>query len=390
MRLLCDIEDRVAGGEGEREAARRVEAWLREIGASEVATAVAASRPKRGAVVALHAGLGALACVLPAWIGFPLAVLATWSLRRELRGGPLALSRWLPARDSIVVSARAGSARPRRRIVLCASLDAPPTGRLFATPRLAPLLGRSGSAPISAPAGLAAWLWRGLAAACVATAAAALGADGALLASLRGVLAVALGAAAWLGFDHARAKASPGANANASGVAALLTCGEQLLAQLREDEELWLVAAGAHEVGGCGARAFLDGLGDGAERSLFFHFDRVGGARLHWVRAEVGLERLAHPPRLAELARRVAESGAFGDVRAVDWVGTTGAAVAAARDLHTLALVSLDADDRPRHEATREDVPESLDMATVVRAADFVGAIAAASLRGEADPLAFV
>src|SRR5262245_36399419 len=76
VRMLCEIPSRVAGGEGEREAARRVEAWLGEIGFHEVSSADVTSRPRRGAVVALHAGLGALACVLNAWIGFLLAALA--------------------------------------------------------------------------------------------------------------------------------------------------------------------------------------------------------------------------------------------------------------------------------------------------------------------------
>jgi hypothetical protein len=391
VRLLAEIPERVAGGEGEREAAHRVESWLREIGFTEVDTASVTSRPRRGAVVALHAALAVLGCLLPPLAGFPLVALVALSLQRELRGQPGGLSRWLPAPDSVLVRACAGSARPRRRVVLCASLDAPQTGRLFGSPALAFLLGRSSVAPVSAPAGFAAWLRRLLLAALVVTAAAALGADGWLVGFLRAALVVAFGGVAWLGFDHARAAASPGANANASGVAAMLTCGEQLLAQLGDDDALCLVAAGAHETGGAGMHTFLGGLDEAdARRSLFVAFDRVGGEQLHWVRAEVGLERVVHPARLPELARRVAESSAFGDVRGVDWVGTTVVAPAVARDLHALALVSLDADGRPRHEASAGDLPEALDMANVVRAADFAGAVAAASLRGEGDPLAFV
>ncbi len=391
VRLLAEIEERVAGSAGEREAALRVEAWLRVIGFDEVAPGAVASRPRPGAVLALHCGVAALGCVVGGLPGFALAGLAALSLRREQGAGGLWLSRLLPAPDSTLVSARAGALHPRRRVVLAAPLDAPQAGRLFAWPFAARLLGRSSDTPIHAPAGLAAWLARALGAATLATAASALGAEGALLRWLLLALALMLSLAALAGLEWARASASPGANANASSIAAMLTCGEQLLAQLRDDEELWLVAAGANEPGACGVRGFLDARGQAfAQGALFLHFDRVGGSALRRVRAEVGLHRLVHPPRLAELARRVAESGAFGEVGAVDRVGATGACVAAARDLHALALVSLDEDGRPRHDRQLADLPEALDMSSVVRAADFAAAVVVASLRGESDPLAIV
>ena len=391
VRLLAEIPRRVAGGDGEREAAKRVLGWLHEIGFAQAECEGVASRPRPGAVLALYAGLGALGCLLPGALGFLTVAFVTLALRRELRGAGPMLSRWLPAADSLCVRARAGAERPRRRIVLYASLDAPQAGRIFTLAGAERLLGRSGPAQLAAPAGVHAWLWRGLLAACVATAAAALGADGALVGIARVLLALGLGALAALGYEWSRAEASPGANANASGVAALLTCGEQLLAQLRDDEELWLLLGGAHEPGACGVRAFLDDQETSfANGALFIELQRVGGAQPAWVRAEVGLERLVHPTRLPELARRVAESGAYGEIGAVDWVGTTGAAVAAERGLHALALVSLDAGGRPRGEGRADDEPSRLDMANVVRTADFAAAVAEASLRGESDPLAFV
>lgn len=391
VRLLAELPAREAGGEGEREAARRVEAWLRELGFSEIAPAAVASRPSRGAVVALHAGIAAVGCLLGGLPGFGLAALSAWSFRRErARGAPL-LSRWLPARDAALVSARAGSQRPRRRIVLGAPLDAPRAGRLFASPFARRLLGPRGAAQVAAPAGLDAWLWRALCAAGVATAASALGADGVLVALAQGALALGLALVGAAGLEWALAPASPGANASASGVAAMLTCAEQLLAQLRDDEELWLVAAGAHEPGACGMRAFLEAQGEDFARSaLCVHFERVGAGALQRVRAEVGLERVVHPPRLAELARRVAESGAFGAVGSVDWVGVTGVAAAASRDLSVLALVSLDADGLSRNDHLPADVAGALDPACVVRAADFAAATLEAARRGESDPLAIV
>jgi len=390
VRWLSELPERRAGGDGEREAARRLESWLREQGFTEVAQATAPSRPERGLVIALHAGLAAVGCLLGGPLGFALAALAVVAYRHERTGGVAWLSRWLPAPDCTWVAARAGAARPRRRIVLSAPLDAPRAGRLFASDARRLRLGPAGAARVAAPAGLDAWIARLLFAAAVALAASALGAGGVAVQLVLGALALACGVATAAGLEWARAPASPGA-VSASAVAALLTSGEQLLAQLREDEELWLVGAGGQEPGACGLRAFLDAhAGELARDTLFVHFERCGGSALARVAAEVGLARCAHPPRLAELARRVAESGAYGDIGSVEWIGATGAADVAARGLPLLSLVALDAQGLPGRDHQMADLPESVDTASIVRAADFAAAVVEAARRGEDAPLAIV
>jgi len=391
VRLLSELPARCAGGEGEREAATRVEAWMREIGFAEVAPGLVASRPERGGVVALHAGLAALACAIGGYSGFAVAALSALSLRRErTRAAPL-LSRWLPAPDATQVRARAGSTRPRRRIVLSAPLDAPRAGLLFASPWRRRWLGPAAASRVTAPAGLDAWLLRLLAAAAVVTAASAVGGGSTALWLARVVVALLAAGVALAGLEWARAPACPGACSSASGVAAMLTCAEQLLAQLRDDEELWLVATGAQETGAGGLADSLDTrAGPAARDTLVVHFERLGSDALARVAAEVGLERCVHPPRLVELARRVAESGAFGAIGAVDWIGATGVAALAARGLPVLALVSTDPDGLPRNDHRPIDPPESVDIACVVRAADFAAAVVEASRRGEGDALAII
>jgi hypothetical protein len=391
VRMLAELPERSAGGDGEREAARRLETWLRELGFAEIAQAEAASRPQRGAVVALHAGLATLACLLGGPVAFALAALCALSWRRERGVGATLLSRSLPAQDCAWVAARAGAPRPRRRIVLSAPLDAPRAGRLLAAAARRRRLGPAGAPRVAAPAGLDAWMLRLLAAAALATAASALGATGAALQVALGALALACGVAAAAGLEWAHAPPSPGAAASASAVAAMLTCGEQLFASLRDDEELWLVGAGGQEPGACGMRAFLDAHArDPGRETLFVHFERLGGSALARVAAEVGLEHRDHPPRLAELARRVAESGAFGAVDAVEWVGATGAAEIAARGLPMLVLVSLDPDGLPGLDHQADDSPSRVDTPCVVRAADFAAAVVEAARRGESDPLAII
>jgi hypothetical protein len=392
VRLLAELPGRVAGSALEREAAERVEVWMREIGFEDVTRGAVASRPPPSHVLALHMGVATIGCWIGGVLGLLLTGLALLSFQREQRGGRSGMSSWLGAPDSVNVVARAGAQQPRRRVVLSAHIDATLAGRVFSrrhAERYARVLARRAFAPPAAgpyavPEKL---LW----AAGLVAAASALGAEGWLLGLARlavGAL-LALGVAAML--EWAFAPPTPGANDNASGVAAMLTCGEQLLAQLPSDVELWVVGTGAEEVGCCGMRAFVDAHPEWrADRTCFINFESVGGGALHWVHSEGTLTRISYPPMLTELARRLAQSEGFGEVTPVDLMAATDGCVPAARGLHTLSLVSLEAGGIPRNYHRLEDLPEALDMETVVRSADFAVAVAVAWLRGDAEPLAIV
>ena len=384
----------MAGGEGEREAARRVETWLRELGLAEVEIGCrVASRPRRGGTSSrcTRGSRRSPACS-PAWIGFPLVALVTASRcdARQRCGGSLGLSRWAAPRASRGSSfGRAqGPARPRRRIVLCASLDAPPMGASGSRcPALARLLGRSGA---RADEGRAAGI-RGLALARAARGrlcghrrrGARRGWRG-RLATLRGrALAAGLGGLAWLRIRfRARGCGARGAaNPNASGVAALLTCGEQLLAQLRARTRAagwWRLAA--NEVGGLQAGARLprraSPRGADARRTLFLHFDRVGGCEPP-LGARRRSDSSASSTRRGSPSWRAASQkvAAFGEVCAVDSIRIgTAAALAAGTRSPTRSRWSRSNRTAARsNEARASDLPEALDMAGVVRAADFRG-----------------
>ncbi|MGH0032418.1 MAG: M28 family peptidase [Myxococcota bacterium] len=385
VRLLAEIADRRAGSAGEREAAERTAAWLGEIGFQEVALAPVPGAPGPGLRLALSLSLAALGCLLGGLPGLLLAGAALVSFRREERRGRPGLSRFLPARDSLNVVARAGAQRPRRRVVLSASLDAPQTGRIFGggwVRRLGLRRPEGGGALAACE--------RGLQAAVVVALAGALGAGGGLLAGVQIGVGVGLVLAAGLALQWATAPASPGAN-DAAGVAAMLTCGEQLLAQLRDDAELWLVAGGAGHAGARGLSAFLDAHSDWqSERTVFVHFDRVGGGTLHYLTSEGALERTVYPPRLRELARRLAEGGGFADVTPADFAGHTDGGELARRSLHALSLLALEEDGAPREDHSERDLPDRVEMETVIRAADFAAAVVVSHWRGDSDPLAVV
>lgn len=385
IRLLAAVSDRRAGSAGEREAAERVESWMREVGLEDVGPFEAVAEPEIASSLALHGALAALGCALSGWIGLALVGLALSSFRRDRIAGRPMLSRWLRRPSARSVLGRAGAREPRRRVVLSASLDAPPAGGIFpASAHQSFGIRRLAALP---PARLCE---RGLQAAAWIVAASLLGASGALFSALQWGLTAALGLGVAAALRWRRAATGPCAN-DASGLAALLTCTEQLLPQLCDDAELWVVAGGGGAAGAAGLREILDRHPEwSSDRCVLLHFDRVGGGALHYLRSESAYARSEYPTRLRELARRLAEGGAYREVTPIDFVGETAARLPAARGLHALALLSLDPDGAPRGDRDEADLPESLDMETVVRAADFAAAIVAAGWRGDSDPLAIV
>lgn len=392
VRVLAELSGRRAGSREEREAAARVAAWLREIGIEETSVEPVRGQPRASWLALLHLGLGALACALGGALGVLLASLAAYSLSRGLRSREWPLARWLPAADAINVVGRAGSREPSQRVVLCARLDARQPGWTFSeflagwnAQRVAP---RAGTRSARSPVALAeALLW----AAAALALARWLGASGFLLGAALTSIGVALGVAAWISLRRTRAAHAPGANDNASGVAAMLTAAEQLLALLPRGVELWLVGSGAGGDGCSGMRAFLAAQRDWPRASTYvIGFRCVGGGALHRVEREGPLGDTALHSPLAELARRVSASGMFGSVTPVDWPEDSEAGAAARAGFPALSLIGLEPDGLPRNKRLAADLPASLDMESVVRAADFGVAVARAALRGEAGAIAIL
>jgi hypothetical protein len=138
-------------------------------------------------------------------------------------------------------------------------------------------------------------------------------------------------------------------------------------------------------------RAFVDAHRDWSpDHTLFIQFKCVGGGALHYIRREGPLGDTAYFSQLAELARRVSASGLFGELTPVDWPEDTDGGAAVRGGFQALSLLSLEADGLPRNQRLDSDLPASLDMETVIRAADFGAAVARAALRGEAGPIAIL
>jgi hypothetical protein len=391
IEALTGFPERFAGTASERAAAARVAEWMRELGLREVSLEPVESRPRAGLVLGLHAAAVLLGLLWGGFGGAALALLGALSFRLEMRERRRILSRWLASPPSVNAVGRAGHERARRRVVLSAHVDAAQAGFVF-TPALADFFARraQGDRPRRAPPpGPNALPEALMAAGALLAVAGAMGAQGFWFSLLCVGVGLGLLVSVLAGFQWAGSRGTPGANDNASAVAAMLTCAEQLLARLPGDAELWVVGTGAEEVGCCGMHALLAAHPEWRpEETHFVNFECVGGGALHWVRTEGTLAKSGYPPRLLELARRVAEGGGFGEVTPTDLMAGTDGHVPAQQGFPALSLISLEANGVPRNYHRPEDTAEDIDLALVVRAADFGAAVARAALRGEAGPLA--
>jgi len=389
IRTLTQFKDRFAGTPSERQAAEQVGEWMRTLGMQDVAIRPAPGGPRAGFALALHAAIGALGCFWGGMIGAALALSAAWSFNREVRHGGVFLTRLFHPPESVTVEGRSGAQTPTRRVVLSAHVDTAQAGWIF-SPSLADRFARlnlavrraDGQPPgphtvpealliVGALLALGAWF----------------GAFGFIHGLARASTGVALLVTCGLGLQWALSPGTPGANDNASAVAAMLLCGERLRDLLPPDVELWLVGTGAEEVGGGGIIAFLDRHADWSRDNTFYiNFECVGGGTLHYIASEGMLGKVNYPPLLLELARRVAAGGAFGDITPTDLLAGTDGHVPAERRYPALSLISLEANGVPRHYHRTDDTVEGIDLGTVVRSANFAAAVAEAALSGAAGP----
>lgn len=384
IRTLTESPDRFAGTPVERAVAERVGTWMGGLGARDVGLEPASGAPRAGYVLALHTALALLGMWRGGLFGALLAVVALWSFRSDLRHGRPRLARLLPAPDSVNVVGRLGATAPQRRVVLSAHIDSAQAGLLFSramADRFAALAAgaRRNDSP---PPGPLAFPEALMVAAALLAVTGWMGAHGFLFGLLATVVGLGLAATCAMTLQWALSAPTPGANDNASAVAAMLTCGERLAAELPDDVELWMVGTGAEEVGCCGMHGFVERRTDWPIDSTYYvNFECVGGGALHYIRSEGLLGKAHFPPALNAIATHVAASGEFGEITPTDLLAATDGHVPAARGYPTLSLISLEANGVPRNYHRAEDTVEAIDTAMVVRAADFGAAVAIAALR---------
>lgn len=390
IRALCDLPHRIAGTLYERLAAEEIAKWLQQLGFTEVQVVPARGGPRPGRVLALHAAVGLLGLLWGGLVGLLLSGLACLSFSRENRRQKRLLSRLLPTPDSVNVVARHGSPQAPYRVVLTAHIDTTEAGIVFSRV-LARWFGswnhkrqgvenRLPIPPLALPELL-------LAAAFFVTLMGWTGAHGFVFRLLQAGTGFGLLITTALGLQWAFARPTPGANDNASAVAAMLLASERIREQLGSELELLVAGTGAEECGSGGMWEILDSHPHWDQnRTFFINFECVGGGNLHYVASEGLLGRVHYPARLLEVARAVAALGSFGEVTPVHLLAGTDGKVPVLCGYPTLSLITLDDNGVPRNYHQPEDTPDRIDAEAVVRAADFAVAVAEAAVRGSAAP----
>ncbi len=366
VEALCSIT-RDSAGPGEREAA----AWARErldaLGAREPAVEPFRGRATYSWSFAAHSLAGLAALRVGGLRGAALALGALASLERDASGAwPWRRRRFGAATGANAVARIPARGERRATAVLVAHLDAAKTGlawhprvtqhgagRHLRTRRVEPVMGLQAAA---------------LAAAAVH---AALGARSSPGRRALGVVAGVLNSAAVaLNLDIARSPVVPGANDNATGVAAVLDIARALAADPLDHVEVLVALVGCEETGMGGMHAFVASRRNAlpARSTLVMSLDTVGsGTPL--VAAAEGAVR-THRYREADLS--LADEGAAlaGEPAAQRWRigGWTDPLIALRAGLPAISMLSIGPGYYPHyHHPT--DLPEHVDWDCVAACA---------------------
>jgi peptidase M28-like protein len=327
-RIRADVQSLAAMERGSASEAKPHVAWLRtrlrDAGAHEIRTESFRFQRRwiwrHGAHVA--AGVGAAVAGGPAGAALAAATLASFEL--EVAGRSSWTARFLPAGEGVNVLARIPAAGPAERtVVFIAHHDAARTGLLWRLPKT--------RKPLALPA----------------EAALAAVAAGCLLGSrvLRAAAAVALAALGLLGLDVARSRVVPGANDNATGVAALLALAAAFARDPLERTDVIALFTDCEEVGLGGAAAWL--AAHGAEldtaTTLVVSLDTIGSGEPAVVSRD-GALTATYAREDHDWADRGALLAAVAPPRRADLVAPTDAIAARHAGFRALSVVSVDAD----------------------------------------------
>jgi hypothetical protein len=372
---LCGFEARLAGTDAERRAANHVASELRKGGRRATVEPIHV-HPQWAVARMLHAVAGvAGSLVAPAEpaVGFAIVLVAATSLYLDLSARHYLVRRLFFRRSSQNVVSEGEDSDERPRVVLCANVDAPRTGAAYNRgPQRAFGLLRRGPLPFSAEA-FAFWA---LALLLPVIGARMAGLDEAWLALFQLPQTLTLILAAFLWGEISLSPPSPGANGNASGVAAALRAAAALDADPPENLGVDVALTGGGECGHQGIRSFLRSRRKRRERTrtFFVAFDAVGTGDPRYLRS--GSLALTHPsdPLLVELAAALAEGDeSFGALRAGPASEATVAAAYGHRALTISARRGAELLPVPRNAS--DDVPDRLRGESIEAAAKLGAAL---------------
>ena len=350
---------------GERRSAQWAAQRLREAGAADVALEAFSFQGTYAGAQAAHAAAGLVAARRGGWRGAALAGAALASFEGEVSGRAQWLRRLLPSSEGVNAVARIPAAGERRStLVLLAHHDAARTG-LSWHPRLLRLGAGAARrsrrmAPRAAPVGL------GLALAALP------------FAPARRAAGALLGLALLSYADIASSPTVPGANDNATGVAAALALAAALAAAPLEHVEVRIVIAGCEESGMGGTAAWLARHGDALDPACTFvlGLDTLGsGAPIVCASEATLFEHRYREEDLALVEQAALRAGIDPPER---WrVGAwTDPVLARFAGLPAVSLLSVDEHGGYANWHWPTDTPEHVDWGSVERCLALAGAIA--------------
>lgn len=352
---------------GERESAEWVAGRLRELGAEEVRVLPFRGQSTWAWAFVAHLLAGLIASRIRRRLGRLLGILVAISFELDVSARDQWLRRLLPGGTGHSVEARIPSDGPAERtLVLVAHHDAAHTGLVWGP--LANATNRRRSARTGHAYPVHALPLVGLLAAATGRG------------PLRRFARLLLAASAALAGQAASSPTVPGANDNATGVAAVLELARRLREKPLPGVEVVIVSPGGEEAGSVGMQAWMRGPGRSLDRrsTLVVNLDAIGsGGHLVVTRRE-GLTGWFDRDSV-DLAEQGARIAGIDAPREVTFPNVTDAFVARDAGLRVVSILSYE-DGWIGNLHMPSDVPENVEWATVESAIALSEGIVAAWL----------
>lgn len=376
VEAICAFDGRLAGTDAERRASKELASRLSGP-AREASTESIYVQPQWAVVHLIHCALATIGSVLAAItppVGFALVLVSAASAYGDLTGRRYLLRRipFRRASQNVVSSAR-GGAPGSPRVILVANVDAARTGVAYTG-----LLNRIGDAaarslPVTAsPTRI--WFWS-IALLLPPLGARMAGIDVGWLAALQLPQTLVLIVAAFLLGEIALSPASPGANANASGVAAVLEALRRLDGDRPSALAVDALILGGGETTMEGMRAYLRQHRKALdrERTWFVSLESVGRGDPRYFASQGLAISLPMDPELLGICEALSEADSETPRAEPLRDGRTSAACVA----RTLGFRAIPITCRepgralPEYHHTPADTPANVDPGSIEAAASF-------------------
>jgi hypothetical protein len=375
---LCDLPGRGPGTDAERRAANLLAGRLRTEGRrAEIEPFFC--HPQYALVHLVHAAIGIagslLATVQPA-VGFALVLFAAASTYLDLNTRLYLIRSLFFHRLSQNVVSPGNRPDAPARLVLMAHYDAARTGYVFS--RNAKRTRRPSQRTRLALGPFRIFFWLGLAPLLPIIGARMAGFDATWLNALQAVPTIVLIIACFLLIDIALSQIVPGAYDNASGVAAVLSAGEELAAEAPQNLDVWIVLTGAEESLCEGSRSFFRSRRKELDRDSTYviNVDSVSAGEVAYEISQGAVISIPHDPHLVELAEAL--GGAVeGGARPIRHAVVDDALPPRIRRVPAITVRTTDENGNlaPWYH-TEQDTPDRVDPASLQRAVGFIVALA--------------